>query len=371
MMKIGILTSSRADFGIYLPLLKALKNDPFFDMEIIAFGTHLSNFHGKTINEITNAGFEVKYRVASMLTSDDPASVAGAYALTALRFADLWNQAGKQFDWVLCLGDRYEMAAAVSAGIPFNIPFAHLHGGETTLGAIDNIYRHTITLASKLHFVSLDIFATRVKQIAGEMARCVVTGASSLDNLAEVKLLSKMEFMNQWKIDMQIPTILVTIHPETVDFNKNEAFALESYDALTLLAKDHQLVITMPNADTSGSVFRFMFEKLKLSNPNSIHLIENFGTQSYFTCMQYADYMIGNTSSGIVEAASFGKYVINLGNRQAGRPVSQNVIHVPFKSDEMVTAGKNLKGKIYTGANIYFRGNATKTIIETLKEHRV
>ena len=143
-MKIGVLTSSRADFGIYLPLLKALQADSFFQLELIVFGTHLSRYHGYTVQQIIEEGFEPIHQIHQMLLTDEDNAISTSYALTALKFADFWKN--HSFDCVFCLGDRYEMAAAVAAGIPYNIPFAHIHGGETTLGAIDNVYRHGISL---------------------------------------------------------------------------------------------------------------------------------------------------------------------------------------------------------------------------------
>src|SRR5690606_5753673 len=145
-MRVAVLTSSRADFGIYLPLLNRLKEDPFFQLEIIAFGTHLSKFHGYTLDQIKESGFTTIHEISSLLTNDDEVSIATSFGLTVLKFADFWDK--HSYDWVLCLGDRFEMAAAVQAGIPFGVRFAHLHGGETTLGAIDNIYRHQTSLAS-------------------------------------------------------------------------------------------------------------------------------------------------------------------------------------------------------------------------------
>src|SRR6187402_1429695 len=164
-MKIGVLTSSRADYGIYLPLLRKMKNDPSFGLEIIAFGTHASKFHGYTVNEILDSSFGKVHIISALISNDDEQSIATSYGLTALKFADFWAQ--QQYDWVFCLGDRFEMSAAVQAGIPFGVKFAHIHGGETTLGAIDNIYRHQITLASALHFTSTDIFKNKVIDLIG------------------------------------------------------------------------------------------------------------------------------------------------------------------------------------------------------------
>jgi GDP/UDP-N,N'-diacetylbacillosamine 2-epimerase (hydrolysing) len=336
-LKIAILTSSRADFGFCLPLLKALKANPeIFTFEIIAFGTHLSPFHGRTIDLILESGFEVKHSIPSMLLSDDEESISVAYALTALRFSSFWAKNKNRFDWVLCLGDRYEMAAAVASGIPFGIRFAHIGGGDTTLGAIDNIYRHTISLASVLHFVLLAPYAKRVKQLVGKNARCVVTGSLSLENLNNITFLSKEEFFKLWGIDLNKTSVLVTLHPETVNSQYNVKHCEETIKALKVLSRDQQLVITMPNVDTAGSVFRQAFEFLEQQYPDRVKLIENFGIQSYFSCMQYADYLIGNTSSGITEAASFGKFVVNIGDRQKGRLTNDNILNVPFNSNDII-----------------------------------
>ena len=367
-MRIGVLTSSRADFGIYLPLLKALKEDPFFNLDIIAFGTHLSRFHGYTLGDIHKQGFEVKYQIPSLMLTDDAQSISSSYALTSMKFADFWQQHQTDFDLVFCLGDRFEMAAAVVAGVPFSISFAHIHGGETTIGAIDNIYRHTISLCSKYHFVSTELYAQRVKEITGCNQECYVVGALSLNNLGQLQLLTKDEFRKQWNIDVDIPSILITIHPETVDFGSNNDFANESLKALLELSETHQLIITMPNADTSGTIYRKMFERLKTQKPEKVHLIENFGSQSYFTCMEYTDFLLGNSSSGIIEAASLGKYVIDIGDRQKGRAVGENVVNVPFKSEVIVQVAKQLAGKKYTDKNIYYRENSASQIVKTLKE---
>ena len=367
-IKIGILTSSRADFGIYLPLLQLLKKDKTFEFEIIVFGTHLSRHHGFTVNEIERLGFKIKYRIYSILLHDDAASIASSYSLTALKFADFWDTHKDEFKWVFCLGDRYEMAAAVFAGIPLGMKFAHIHGGEATLGSIDNIYRHSITLASTLHFVSLEEFKNRIKELIGEDKNCFVTGSLSLDNLTSVKYLTKREFLKRWSIDLSKSSVLVTIHPETVAYSKNEVFSEEACKALLELSSQKQLIITMPNADTNGMIWREAFQKLKRSSPNNVFLVENFGTESYFTCMKFVDYMLGNTSSGIIEAASFRKYVINLGDRQKGRISSKNVLHTPFDNKTILEKANSIKSlPELNGSNIYFRKGAASKIISILK----
>jgi GDP/UDP-N,N'-diacetylbacillosamine 2-epimerase (hydrolysing) len=370
-LRIGVLSSSRADFGIYLPLLNEMRRKGDISFEIIAFGTHLSNLHGNTLSEIQRSGFEVKYEINSLLASDSPNAIATAYALTCMKFSDFWAVNAGKFDWVLCLGDRFEMAAAVMAGIPQRVKFAHIHAGEITIGAIDNIYRDCISLASQIHFVSTKEYGDRIKSLMGDgfQTKSIITGALSLDSVVKISLLSKPEFKAKWGIDLDKPTILVTIHPETVDFENNSVYANEAVRALELLVEEYQIVITMPNADTNGSLFRGCFAAFKARHSDRVWTIENFGTQSYFTCMHYADHMIGNTSSGIIESASFGIYVINLGNRQKGRTSNPNVINVPFDAEKIIAASDSIAGKRYSGTNIYMQKDSAEKIISTLLNH--
>jgi GDP/UDP-N,N'-diacetylbacillosamine 2-epimerase (hydrolysing) len=368
-MRVAILTSSRADYGIYKPLIAALCNDASFEVRIVAFGTHLSAYHGHTVNEIRNDGYRVHHTISSLLLTDDEASLSTSIGLTTVKFAEFWKEHAAAFDLVFCLGDRFEMFAAVMAGLPFGIRFAHIHGGETTLGAIDNVFRHSITMASSLHFVATTAFADRVKELIKEREdTVVVTGALSLDNLSRVPLLDTTEFANKWNIDLTIPSILITVHPETVSAGENKAH-IEQLDILLPELKDkYQLVITMPNADTNGTVFRQAFNRLGERFPDRVKLIENFGTQSYFSCMKHASFLLGNTSSGIIEAASFGKYVINLGDRQKGRLAGANVLHVPFDTNKIREAVTYIESAAAQPVeNIYYNGGAVERIIETLK----
>lgn len=366
MKRIVILTSSRADYGIYLPLLKALKDDSYFDLQIIAFGTHLSPFHGYTVSQIINDGFEVSFKIESMLTGDSPNAISTAMALTSLKFADFWKNHQYDFDLVFCLGDRYEMFAAVTAGIPFNIPFAHLHGGEKTLGAIDNIFRHTITLASKYHFVSCKEHGERVAELTESKDNIFDIGALSLDNLNSLPLLSKDDFFSKFGIDLGHPTILVTVHPETVSPEMNKIYVSELAETLLEL-KNYQVIVTLPNADTNGSFIRNRLLQLPDQSGNRIYCFENLGSQGYFTAMKYCSFLLGNTSSGIIEAASFGRWIINLGNRQEGRKQSQNIYNVPFNKAMILQSVTEIEKKpVYLGENIYYKENAAQTTCSIL-----
>jgi len=367
MKRIAILTSSRADYGIYLPLLNALKKDPYFDLKIIAFGTHLSPFHGYTLNEIIKDGFEIPYQIESMLASDSPNAIATSMALTSLKFADFWKEHKTDFDLVFCLGDRYEMFASVTAGIPLNISFAHLHGGERTLGAIDNIFRHAITLTSKYHFVSCKEHGERVAGLTESKDNIFDIGALSLDNLNSLTLLSKEDFHIKFGVDLNHPTILVTIHPETVTPEINGIYIEELADALLEIQK-YQVLITLPNADTSSNLIRKRLLQLPVESNNRIFCFENLGSQGYFSAMKYCSFLLGNTSSGIIEAASFGRWVINIGNRQEGRKQSQNIYNVPFDRAMIVQTVAEIENKpVYLGENIYYKGNAAKNICSILK----
>uniref|UniRef100_F4C951 UDP-N-acetyl-D-glucosamine 2-epimerase, UDP-hydrolysing n=1 Tax=Sphingobacterium sp. (strain 21) TaxID=743722 RepID=F4C951_SPHS2 len=365
-MRLGVLTSSRADFGIYLPLLERVQKDSFFDLEIIAFGTHLSKYHGYTLAWIYEYGFEQVKTVSSLLTNDDENAIATAYGLTCLKFADFWS--ANKYDLVLCLGDRYEMSAAVQAGIPFNLKFAHFHGGETTLGAIDNIYRHQITLASKLHFTAAEPFSKRIGQILGteEGVHCV--GSLSLDGIKAMPIIPENEFRNKYNIHGDF--LLITFHPETVSKNRNHLYAEEMIKALAHLTDQSNLVITMPNADTMGSIFREALIKLQKNHSERVQLIENFGKENYFAAMRYCKCLLGNTSSGIIEAASFGKFVVNVGDRQKGRAQSANTINCSFNAQDIAHAmNLALEKGDYNGTNIYYRDHAVEQVIDILKTY--
>jgi GDP/UDP-N,N'-diacetylbacillosamine 2-epimerase (hydrolysing) len=364
-MKIAVLTSSRADFGIYIPLLKLLKTDPQFTLEIIAFGTHLSKNHGYTINEILDSGYDVKHQLSTPLLSDTPQELAHSIAKTTEIFADFWTN--YTFDLVITLGDRYEMYAAVSASSPFNIEIAHIHGGETTLGAIDNAYRHAISLFSKHIFVSTEEYKKRAQEIVEKNINVHNVGALSIDNLNEIDFLTKADFKDKFNIDLSLPTILSTFHPETVSFKKNETYIKELLISFESLKNEFQIVITLPNTDTMGQMIRDEIIKFGKNFPE-VKIIESFGMLGYLTCMQYCSFLLGNTSSGFVEASYFPKYVINLGDRQKGRLETENIITTPITSEQILkTVAKIKTAKTLQNLHTYGKGNTAKKIVNILK----
>jgi GDP/UDP-N,N'-diacetylbacillosamine 2-epimerase (hydrolysing) len=350
----------------YLSLIKSIEIDSFFKLEIIAFGSHLSKMHGFTINEIEAHNFRKVVKLSSLMANDDEISIATSYGLTALKFAEFWGS--NKYDLVFCLGDRFEMSAAVQAGIPLGVKFAHIHGGETTLGAIDNIYRHQITIASKMHFVATHTYANKIKELKGSSKYIYNVGSLSLDELNDFKFVEEKILRESFGFPHG-EYILTTFQPETSDFNKNEEFSKIVKQAISELACNINFVISMPNADTHSSKFREIILELKKDYPDQICIVESFGKKNYFSAMKYAKILFGNSSSGIIEAASFNKYVINVGNRQNGRSTSGNIINCDFNVNKIKNAiDLGLESGVFEGENIYVKSNAASEIISLLKQ---
>ncbi|MBC7448000.1 MAG: UDP-N-acetylglucosamine 2-epimerase (hydrolyzing) [Hymenobacteraceae bacterium] len=370
-MRIGVLTSSRADYGIYRPLLQALQADGGFDVRLFVFGTHLSPYHGLTVRQIEADNLApIVERIESLVLADSPEAIGVAMGLTTMRFSAVWARWAAELDLVLALGDRYEMFAAVAAGVPFGLRVAHLHGGETTLGAIDNVFRHSLTLMARIHFASTARHAARVAELVGATAAIFDVGALSLSNLLTVPLLTTEEFRGRFGVDMARPTVLVTFHPETVAFERNREYIRELVAALEAIPE--QVLITMPDADTLGSVIRAALEAFVGRAGGRAVAVESLGTQGYFSAMRHCTYLIGNTSSGIIEAASLGRYVLDLGDRQAGRDAGPNVLHCPVECAAILAAATDVRSRgSYTGSNLYGDGSTAARIVEHLHSLRL
>lgn len=365
-MKVGVLTSSRADFGIYIPLLKKIKEDSYFDLDVIAFGTHLSVSHGYTIKEIEQYKLGTIRQIETTPKGDSLENISHLMGEIIQKFSKFW--ASNSYDLVICLGDRYEMFAAVSAATPFNMKFAHIHAGETTLGAIDNGYRHSISHFSKILFVSTEQYLQRASEIVEKDVEIHNVGALSIDNLANVELLSLDEFKELFDIDLSIPTILCTFHPETVNSHNNKYFVEQLLNSFTKLTSSYQIVVTLPNADQMGQTIRN--EILEYNNIHkTLKVIESFGMRGYLTCMQNCAFMLGNSSSGFVEASYFPKIVINLGERQKGRLITENIISCEIEKEAILEAvNQVVEKRIDVNKYAYGKGNAAQQIVEILKK---
>lgn len=366
-MRVGVLTSSRADYSIYYPLLKALRTDEHFSLDIIAFGTHLSKQHGYTVQRIEEDGFQVKHRIETLPEADTPEAVGRSMGNTLSGFSSLWKKT--KFDLVFCLGDRYEMFAACASTVPFNIRLAHIHGGEETLGAIDNVFRHSITHMASYHFTAAEVYKKRVIELKGNDDHVYNVGSLSIDNLRSLNLYSIEEFNTRFNIDLSIPSILITFHPETVSLEKNEYFIGELLQALDSIT-EYQYIFTMPNADPMGSMIRNHIQDFIARTPHAKG-IESFGTTGYLSCMKHCRFMMGNTSSGFIEASFFPKYVINLGERQRGRILTPNIRSCAIERNEITEAVKaHGTSSLVSGAKIYGDGNAASKIVEVLHSIR-
>jgi GDP/UDP-N,N'-diacetylbacillosamine 2-epimerase (hydrolysing) len=362
--KIGILTSSRADYSIYLHLLKTLVSDDIYVVEVIAFGTHLSAIHGYTINAIEADGFTVK-SLDTLPEGDAPIDIAKAMAKTMQAFALFFSK--NSYDLLFCLGDRYEMFAAVAASVPFNIRLAHIHGGEQTLGAIDDVFRHSITSMCHMHFTATEVYKNRVVQIKGSSNNVFNVGSLSIDNLKNLKLLTTEQFKEKFEIDLSKPTVLFTFHPETVALSKNQEYIQTICKVLAQIV-DYQIVITMPNADTMGNIIRQQLILFANDRAN-VYIVESFGTLGYLSIMKHCSFMLGNTSSGFAEASFFPKYVINLGDRQKGRFETSNITTVPISEDLILNTINKFKNLTLPEKIVdYGFGDAAEQIVNRLKE---
>ena len=369
MRTIGVVTVARSDYGIYLPILRKIQGDPELKLHLIVGGMHLAPEFGHTVEEIEADGFAIGERVEMLLSSDSPAGIAKSIGLGVIGFAQVY--AAFRPDILVVLGDRFEMYAAAVAALPFKIPIAHIHGGEVTQGALDDALRHSMTKLSHLHFVATEGYARRVIQLGEEPWRVVVSGAPGLDNLNTFPLLPAHEIEEKFGLRLDVPPLLVTFHPVTLEYEQTEYQMEELLAALDMI--DMPIVFTMPNADTRNSVIRRMIADFVEAH-DAAQSVENFGRQGYFSMMALAAALVGNSSSGIIEASSFKLPVVNIGTRQAGRVRAANVIDVEYARTEIVSAIRRaispefrvgLRGLV----NPYFAGaDAAQIIVDGIKQ---
>lgn len=364
MKKIAVLTSGRADYSIYYPILNQLKKSNKFDLNIIAFGSHLSHYHGYSIDLIRKDGFKKIIAIDSLLSDDKEDSISISMGLTQIRMAEVWKN--NNFDFLICIGDRFEMFAAISSALPFNLKIVHLHGGEKTLGAIDNSFRHAITSMSDIHLTSCKPHKDRVLNIIEHENKANVynVGAPALHNINSLKLLSKKDFLSEFEVDLTKPTILFTYHPETKDIDSNIRNINEIIEVFNVIKEG--ILITLPNNDSMGSAIR---EKLisYSKSTDKASVFNYLGVRGYYSAIKHCSFMMGNSSSGIIEAASLGCRVINIGQRQKGRHCSDNVIHCQAtKKDILRSVNKIKKLHKYNKKNIYYQKNSIQKIINIL-----
>lgn len=364
--KVGFLTSSRADYGISVPLINALKSDTRFDLTIIAFGMHLEKEHGNTVKEIYKDKSLKVEEVEYMPNGNQPIDISYGQGKVLCKFSKFWKK--NKFDLVIAIGDRFEMFAAVQASVPFEVKLVHIHGGETSLGSIDNIYRDQISIASSIHLTSNVLHSEKVQKIIGSKKNIYNIGSLSLYELKTLNLPNWDDVCQKFSI-INAPFVLVTFHPETINAENNYGYVKLLKSLLSEISSEINLVITSSNADTYGNLYNDMMIDLSIKKRKNIFLVNSFGKLNYFSALKSCKLVLGNSSSGLIEAASFKKYTLNIGNRQLGRVRNNNVIDVKFdKSEILENFNKILKNSTYEGENIYSSRVKLEEIINILYE---
>lgn len=368
---IAVVTVARSDYGHLRPLLAALQEAPELRPLLFVSGAHLAAERGRTVSEIEADGWPIAECVDMLEPGDSPEAVAASTGRGVQGFARAY--AKHRPDLVVVLGDRFEMLAAAVAALPFALPVAHIHGGEVTEGAMDNQIRHAISKLAHLHFVSAPVHAERLARMDEEAWRIHMVGAPGLDRLGAATPLSPAELAAALELPAQRPWILVTFHPVTLEYQDTPRHVAELIAALE--DGPGTLIVTYPGADTAGSGIIAAFTALAGRSPR-VRLVPSLGERAYLSLLEHADCMVGNSSSGLIEAPSFGLPAVNIGRRQEGRLRGANVIDVGHGREEIrrgvaAALAPGLRARLRGQPNPYGDGRAAPRIVEVLARVRL
>jgi UDP-N-acetylglucosamine 2-epimerase (non-hydrolysing)/GDP/UDP-N,N'-diacetylbacillosamine 2-epimerase (hydrolysing) len=370
--RLAVVTTSRADYGCLYQLLCEIRDDPDLELLIVATGMHLSATQGETASAIEADGFEIARRVHMLLAADDEIAIAKSVGVGLISFSDIWGQLRP--DMIVCLGDRFELLAPVVAGLLQRVPIAHIHGGETSQGAVDEAVRHSISKMASIHFPAAMAYARRLIQMGEPPERVFPCGAPALDGLYRRRLLTREELAARLELDLSSPVALVTFHPVTLEVDEAEFQIAALLDAIA--RSGVAAVFTRANADASGSRINAAIDAFCRRAPQRYRLHDHLGQVVYLSCLRHLALMVGNSSSGLVEAPSFRLPVVNVGNRQMGRIRAKNVIDAHCSSAAIVAAieqasssefRRSLEGMV-NPYDISGDGKASWRIKEKLKE---
>ena len=363
--KIAVVTTSRADYShLYWPL-RDLAVHPSVDLRLIVMGSHLSPEFGSTVQEIENDGFKIDARIECLLSSDTDVGMAKTIGLATLTLAD--HLGATRPDLLLLIADRYEMLAPASVALALRIPIAHIEGGEISQGAIDDAVRNALTKMAHVHFTSTETARQRVIAMGEEPWRVHRAGAPSLDHLRRGPLLTRSEIEEQLQLDLSLPTILVAYHPVTIARDTvREADALFA----ALEKTDAQLLFCFPNAD-AGSRELQQRTRTFVAQRTSGRIFTNLDPRTYWSLLAQVDLLVGNSSSGIMESASFALPTVNVGMRQQGRERARNVIDVDPDERNILRGIEQARAPEFRAGlagmeNPYGNGNASETIVRVL-----
>lgn len=363
MKKICVLTATRAEYGLLKRVILKLKQEKRVDLRVVVTGAHLSPEFGLTYKEIEEDGINIDEKIEILLSSDSPAAISKSMGLAMIGFADYFERLRP--DLLLVLGDRYETLAVCCAAMNQKIPIVHLYGGETTEGAIDEAMRHAMTKMSYLHFTSTEAYRKRVIQLGENPERVFNVGALGVENVLNEELLSKpvLEETLSWKLEK--PYAVVTFHPVTLEEGTSEKQMTELLKA-TEQNPQYQYIFTKTNADCDGRIINKLLDEFveKHENCRAYH---SLGMKSYLSAVKYASFVMGNSSSGIIEVPSFGIPTINIGDRQKGRIQAGCVINCQPLSSEIDQCIKSIiKYRNARFKNPYEKINTSMIITETL-----
>ena len=367
--KICIITGSRAEYGSLYWLLKEIQEDVNLDLQVIATGTHLSPEFGLTYQIIENDGFPISAIVEMLLSSDTAVGLTKSLGLGVIGFADAL--ANLEPDILLLLGDRYEILAAAQAAMIARIPIAHLHGGESTEGAIDEAIRHAITKMAHIHFVGAEAYRRRVIQLGEAPDRVYNFGAVQLDNIEKLNLLNKEEFEKSIEFKLGRINFLVTYHPVTLSQTSPDHAVMALLDALDQFPDAH-IIFTGQNSDADGRIIGKLMSDYVARHPEKAKFYTNLGQLRYLSAIKYVDAVIGNSSSGLSEAPAMKKPTINIGNRQKGRLKAESVLDCQELKESIVYAiqtalSTDFQKKLPGIKSIYGMGNVAPRIKNVLK----
>jgi UDP-hydrolysing UDP-N-acetyl-D-glucosamine 2-epimerase len=364
-MRICVVTGTRADYGLFRPVMRALDAAEDFELLTVATGAHLSPEFGMTVEVIEADEFEVTERVEMLLSSDSPVGISSSMGLATIGMAGVLDR--RRPDLVMVLGDRYEILAVVQAALIAKVPVAHLSGGDITEGAIDDAIRHAITKMSHLHFVTNEGSARRVIQMGEDPNRVVVAGNPGLDELLAFEPLRRRDLEASLELELRKKNLLITYHPVTLAQEPPaEAFG-ELLAALDNLGEHVGLIFTLPNADTDGRVLIRMIHDFVDLHPNAV-AHTSLGQQSYWSCLNAVDAVVGNSSSGLTEAPAVGVVAVNIGERQRGRLRAPSVIDCPAEAAAITTAlQRALEQGPVDVVSPYGDGDAAARILRTLR----
>jgi GDP/UDP-N,N'-diacetylbacillosamine 2-epimerase (hydrolysing) len=367
--RICVITGTRAEYGLLRGLLDGLRADPVFELQIVATGMHLSPEFGLTYREIEADGFRIDRKVEILLSSDTAIGVGTSTGLAVIRFTATLDELRPHL--VLLLGDRFEILAAATAALIAGVPIAHVHGGEITEGAVDDAMRHAITKMSHLHFVAVDAYRQRVIQLGEQPERVHCVGGLGVDAIARVQLLDRTALVAEMGHEFMARNLLITFHPETLNESGAGAQMAELLAALAPLT-DVGLIFTLPNADAGGRELISIIRNFAVGRPN-VHIHTSLGSRLYLSCMSQCDGVVGNSSSGLLEAPTLGKGTVNIGERQKGRLQADSVINCRPEQGEIAAALHKLLSPEFASqaqatCNPYGDVGASARIVAVLKQ---